>query len=298
VTTTNVFASNVAINVDPTVPILAKLDIRTYNDSQDLYALQISDNNNPIDFTVTKTLTVLTRNEYNEIEGQPNFHLELVNRSPYYGVDYGVGFGFFTDPNSRDLKDGQKPFGIFVEPNGNFFDTTSIPAITILTEQDQYVGINTENPQYQLDVDGDINASGAIYASSKPFIIPHPFLPVPNKLIHNAIEGPRCDLIYRGRSQLINGQSNVNIDTDSTTHPMTQGTFVSLCTNPQYFLQNDDSFDRVKGKINGNILSITCENSSSNDGINWMIIAERHDQSIKSWNKTDSTGFLIPEHAS
>ena len=43
---------------------------------------------------------------------------------------------------------------------------------------------------------------------------------------------------------------------------MTQGTFVSLCTNPVYYLQNDGSFDRIRGSINVNILNIICENNT------------------------------------
>ena len=287
----------IGINIEPDIPTLAQLDVRTYNNSIGSYTFQVSDNGNPIALSTANAMTVLTRTEYNDIGGTPEFHLELINRGP--DRTYGVAFGFLTQNDQPGQNNDQKPFIISVHSQGSFSDTTTIPpAITIFTDGTQYVGINTESPGSQLDVNGDINARGALYAFSKPFLIPHPFLPVPNKLIHNAIEGPRCDLIYRGKSQLINGQSNVNIDIDSTTHPMTQGTFVSLCTNPQYFLQNGDSFDRVKGKIIGNILTITCENSNSNDEINWMIIAERHDESIKSWNKTDSNGFLIPEHAS
>jgi hypothetical protein len=219
-----------------------------------------------------------------------------------YQYNYGVGFGFYASDSY-----GEQPFLITPHTNPNDYNgfygpdnlDRATPALSLRTDGSGWVGVaGIINPTCALHVNGDINASGAIYAVSKPFIIPHPFLPVPNKLIHNAIEGPRCDIIYRGRSQLVNGQSNVNIDTDSTTHPMTQGTFISLCTNPQYFLQNNDSFDRVKGKINGNILTITCENSNSNDEVNWMIISERHDESIKTWNKTDSNGFLIPEHSS
>jgi hypothetical protein len=288
----------------------ALVDIsRTDSTTTGYYALQVSDNTNSIvdvhDRPSPVAMTVLTRDEWSTGSPPARYHLEFANRTTDSGYgerfNYGVGFGFLPDTELY----GHQPFLITPHTNqndGSGFagpnDLADLPAFSLSTSGNGWVGVaGVTNPAYALDVNGDINASGAIYAASKPFIIPHPFLPVPNKLIHNAIEGPRCDIIYRGRSQLVNGQSNVNIDTDSTTHPMTQGTFVALCTNPQYFLQNDDSFDRVKGKINGNILTITCENSNSNDEVNWMIISERHDESIKSWNKTDSNGFLIPEHS-
>ena len=79
---------------------------------------------------------------------------------------------------------------------------------------------------------------------------------------------------------------------------MTQGTFAALSTNARYFLQNNDSFDRVRGKIDQNILTIFSENVSSADEISWMVISERKDKSIIDSERTDWKGLLIPEHLS
>jgi hypothetical protein len=76
---------------------------------------------------------------------------------------------------------------------------------------------------------------------------------------------------------------------------MTQGTFMALSKNPQYFLQNTTSFDRVNGNIFGNILTIRSENTQSVDTISWMVIAERKDPEIINDILTDSEGSLIPE---
>jgi len=157
------------------------------------------------------------------------------------------------------------------------------------------VGIGTTNPGSTLTVNGSLSKS------SGTFDIPHPTLPEPKRLVHSFIEGPRCDLMYRGSVALVNGTATVNIDSDCTSnaaHTMTQGTFEALCTNPVCFLQNDDSFDRVKGKVSGNLLTITCENTQSSDVVNWMVVAERKDLFIKQWNRTDPNGFLIPEYDS
>ena len=174
-----------------------------------------------------------------------------------------------------------------------YSSTGSISATRLDNVHNGRVGIGTTNPGSTLTVNGSLSKS------SGTFDIPHPILPEPNRLVHSFLEGPRCDLIYRGSVKLENGSASVNIDSDCTSnasHAMTQGTFVSLCTSPVYYLQNDGSFDRVRGTINGNILTIICENNTSSDLINWMVVAERKDDFIKQWNRTDSDGHLIPEY--
>ena len=119
----------------------------------------------------------------------------------------------------------------------------------------------------------------SLSSPSKSFMIEHPILPN-KKLLHCCVESPRNDLLYRGIVQLIDGVEIVNIDSDCHEHPdyfMTEGTFVALARNPAVFLQNNDDFDRVIGKIVGNKLTIKCENINSNSFINWMVVAERQD---------------------
>jgi len=140
---------------------------------------------------------------------------------------------------------------------------------------------------------------GALSKTSGTFDIPHPTQPH-KKLIHSFIEGPRCDLIYRGSKTLMNGIASVNIDLESTHSPecaMTNGTFSALVANPDIFLQNKTSFDRVRGELVDNILTIICENSQSADCISWMIIGERKDRIIKEWEKTNQDGFLVTEYS-
>ena len=66
--------------------------------------------------------------------------------------------------------------------------------------------------------------------------------------------------------------------------------------NPVKYLHNNDSFDRVRGSIVGNILSIICENNTSVDYIDWMVVAERKDEFIKGWDRTNTQGALITEY--
>ena len=159
------------------------------------------------------------------------------------------------------------------------------------------VGINTSTPIYTLDVNGSGRFVGTLSKGGGSFEIPHPVLQN-TTLIHSFIEGPRCDLMYRGRKQLSSGIAIVNLEKESTGNgaTMVPGTFISLCTNPQTYLQNNDSFDRVLGSVSANILTIRSENLDSEVSIDWMVIAERHDPFIKTWNRTDSNGLLILEH--
>jgi hypothetical protein len=149
-----------------------------------------------------------------------------------------------------------------------------------------------------VNVNGSLTVNGTISKESGTFDIVHP-LSTNKHLIHSFIEGPRCDLIYRGAAKLQNGRARVNIDTDCVNDIdccMELGTFETLCANPMYYLQNHSSFDRVKGDLSGNILTIVCENESSNDPIYWQVIAERKDENIKQWNRTNNNGYLITEY--
>jgi len=148
-----------------------------------------------------------------------------------------------------------------------------------------------------LDISGNVRVTGSIAKGSSTFTIDHPVVPS-TILIHSVIEGPRCDLIYRNRKQLSNGYAEIDIEKECTANDstMSPGTFDALCTNPQTFLQNNETFDRVKGYVSSHMLFITCENPESTAMIDWQVIAERHDPFIKKWDMTDSNGLLIVEH--
>lgn len=136
-----------------------------------------------------------------------------------------------------------------------------------------------------------LHVTGALSKGSGTFTIPHP-LDKNYWLHHSFIEGPRCDLIYRGTVQLVNGVAVISIDAESN---MREGTFAALTQNPQFFLQNQTGFSAVRGAMGSGILSIECEDTNSTDTISWMVVAERADDVIKKWELTDENGRLIPE---
>jgi hypothetical protein len=152
------------------------------------------------------------------------------------------------------------------------------------------IGIGTDNPKCLLDVRGGISAT------TKNFKIEHP-LDSNMILYHTSLEAPRYDNIYRGKTIIKNGYGEVNIDKEcNTTGGMIEGTFKKLNKNSQLFLQNNDTFDNVKGNIDNNIIKIYCENKNKDIKVNWIIIGERDDDEIKKLEITDISGCLICEH--
>ena len=130
---------------------------------------------------------------------------------------------------------------------------------------------------------------GTIEKQNGTFLIPHPILESHN-LRHSFIEGPKADLIYRGKISLVGGRAEVDIDAVSR---MTKGTFRALCRDIQCFVTNSDSFDRVRGYVTDNVLHIECENGDSRDTVSWMVIGERKDEKHVASSITDDHGNLI-----
>ena len=147
-----------------------------------------------------------------------------------------------------------------------------------------------ESEVTDLDIEGTLSKGGG------SFKIPHPLTSLKDtkNLIHSFIEGPSCDLIYRGTVTLSSGSATVNIDTVAG---MTAGTFAALNKNVQCFTTNESGWGAVKGSVSGNILTITAQDNSSTDTISWMVVGERQDDKIKSPDVevTDSNGKLIME---
>ena len=135
---------------------------------------------------------------------------------------------------------------------------------------------------------------GSISKGSGSFKIDHPLESKKDThdLVHSFVEAPQADLIYRGTATLSSGSATVNLDTVAG---MTEGTYVLLNTNSSCFTSNETDWDSVKGSISGNILTISCQNTSSTATVSWLVIGERHDQHMKDTDWTDSDGKVIIE---
>ena len=142
---------------------------------------------------------------------------------------------------------------------------------------------------------GGVTVTGDLAATvSKSFLISHPLDSKKDNydLRHSSIEGPKNDLIYRGKVALVGGSATINIDTVSK---MTTGTFVALCQDVQCFTTNETGWIAIKGSVSGNVLTITAQDGSCTDTISWMVVGERQDDSIKASESTDADGHLILE---
>ena len=141
---------------------------------------------------------------------------------------------------------------------------------------------------------GAVVIQGALSKGSGSFRIKHPLASKKNthQLVHSFIEGPQADLIYSGEVTLVDGKATINIDEAAT---MTEGTFEALNRNIRVFTSNETSWDNVRGKVVGNILTIECQNTESTDEISWMVIGERQDEHIMDTEWTDENGKVIVE---
>ena len=150
-----------------------------------------------------------------------------------------------------------------------------------------------------LYVNGSSAFTGFITKSGGGFTIKHPILGDDYRLVHSFVEAPEASNMYRGKAKLINGTIDVNIDKENN---MTEGTFIALNTNFNIYVNNNDenSWDMVKAKLNGNILTIYSNNPECNAVIDYLVIGERQDEFMKS-DKNDATdccGKIIVERPS
>ena len=160
--------------------------------------------------------------------------------------------------------------------------STAVDSVVAMTER------------MRIDLDGSVDIYGALSKGSGSFKIDHP-LPSKNSthnLVHSFTESPQADLIYRGKVDLVDGTSEVNVDTISG---MTNGTFVLLNTNVQCFTSNESGWTAVKGSVSGNTLTITAQDNTCDDTISWMVVGERHDQHMLDTDWTDENGKVITE---
>jgi hypothetical protein len=140
----------------------------------------------------------------------------------------------------------------------------------------------------------DVHVNNTLSKGSGSFRIEHPLpsMSQTHDLVHSFIEGPKADLIYRGKVDLVNGTASVDIDTEST---MTTGTFEVLCRDVQCFTSNETGWTAVKGSVTGNVLTIVAQENTCTDTVSWMVVGERKDPKMRSSSLTDDDGNMIVE---
>lgn len=166
------------------------------------------------------------------------------------------------------------------------------PGLKGSTSNTAWTTIDTGGGTYFWD---GVEINGNITATSKNFTIKHPIDPS-KKLIHASVEAPRSDLAYSGTVKLVQGRAVVDIDTASCPNsPMTRGTFEALTRNPRVYLQNNEGWTAVRGKVVGGKLEIEAQSRGSDDEIHWLVMAERKDEGIVKSMTTNDDGYLMTE---
>lgn len=147
---------------------------------------------------------------------------------------------------------------------------------------------------FEVNNAGNVWIKGALSKGSGSFRIDHPLesMSETHQLVHSFVESPQANNIYRGKVQLENGKAKVNLDEVST---MTEGTFVLLNRDIHTYTSNETDWDAVKGKVDGNMLIIECENNQSKAIVSWLVIGERQDKHMMDTDWTDDNGKVIVE---
>lgn len=155
------------------------------------------------------------------------------------------------------------------------------------------MGIGTSTPSERLSVNGNLTVTGSVSKGSGSFKIDHPLpeMTDTHHLVHSFIEGPQADLIYRGKTKLVNGEAEINIDEVAK---MTLGTFEVLCREVQCFTSNETGWTPVRGYVVGNLLKIESQ-VPCDDEVSWLVIGERQDPVIYESSLTDDFGKIIVE---
>jgi hypothetical protein len=215
----------------------------------------------------------------------------------YAQVNAGTGASVYGYNNSSS--GGIATRGHSVASFGGYFVTGNSSSVgcggfAAVTSNYGYLGYSTHGI-----FGSSVYCIGAMYKGSGTFRIPHPLKSEVEgedwDLLHSFVEGPQCDLIYRGRATLVDGRATVSMDTK---YGMTAGTFAWLTKDIQTFTSNETGWDAVKSSFSGDTITIECQNTSSTDTISWMVVAERDDPNIKASEITDDDGNLIIERPS
>jgi hypothetical protein len=222
----------------------------------------------------------------------------------FVGSQAGYTQGAIVSHSGTDSSPDARGQGMFLFNEGNdttwYIGTNYVSADTFsINRRGSTASLDSSTAQltyslFTISNSGAVSVPGSLSKGSGSFKIDHPLLEKSNThhLVHSFIEGPQADLIYSGRVQLENGLATVNIDAHSN---MTEGTFVALCRDIRCFTTNETDWDAIRGSVSGNILTIECQNPSSNAMVSWMVIGERQDKHMYDTGWTDENGRVIVE---
>ena len=129
--------------------------------------------------------------------------------------------------------------------------TNTLSSTSSIYDDGSSVGIGTvSNPSYKVNVVGDVNITGTLYATSKSFEIEHP-LDSNKRLVYGSLEGPEYGVYHRGK---LNNEFVINlpdywielVDENSISVNITpfgshQRLFVEKIENNKVYIGSDNS---------------------------------------------------------
>ena len=250
------------------------------------------DTNTSIRFPAADTVTVETAgSERMRIDSSGNVGIGTSNPGRPLDVNGSIRFASGGIIESGGAG-GLNTFLAGIEGGSGYWMFATAASERIRIDSSGNVGIGTSLPSQKLSVVGNVTISGSLSKGSGSFKIDHPIKPDTHHLVHSFIEGPQADNIYRGKVALVGGTATVNLDDAGR---MAEGTFVALNGNVQCFTTNEDGWTAVRGKVDGNILTIEAQDATCTDTVSWLVIGERHDQHMIGASWTDEQGRIITE---
>ncbi len=209
-----------------------------------------------------------------DLELWGNAKINLLNTTAAtsnFQINFKEGYDILAD-NTGPGSDGTRLW--FDGPDGGAF----------------YIGPRGGGQEFHtISLRGDVSVTGSLSKGSGSFDIPHPTRGGDWRLRHSFIEGPKADNIYRGSVTLnASGTATIDLDVDSE---MTDGTWEALNTNPWSMVAS--SGNAVTWNLDGKNLTIDGPEGAQ---CNWMVMAERHDQTVIDWSATNDQGQLITEY--
>jgi len=151
---------------------------------------------------------------------------------------------------------------------------SAIPSGTIAAKYGILVSPNNSGGTIVFYADrwGNMVATG-----TKSFRIQHP-VDANKYLFHVSVESPSPELIYRGKTKLVDGTASVNLNTYYALIPHTLDT---ILTNMSVCVYNNAGWTQVRCKtVSGVSFEIEAKDATCTDEVEWTVIAQRCDSGV------------------
>ena len=136
---------------------------------------------------------------------------------------------------------------------------------------------STLSPVFSVDSSGNVYGAGTLNAGMKAFKIQHP--KDENKwFFHASMESPNIELIYRGKTTLVNGNASVNLNTYYGLIPQTLD---AMLTNLTVIVYNNAGWTKVRcASVNSSVAFDIESETPCNDTVEWIAIGTRCDAAV------------------